>query len=70
MKKETKSRQRETGEKRNENSRETGHGDGGGRFAEKGREPSVAVMVIGNELYAEVILRIIEVDFDFRGIGR
>jgi hypothetical protein len=43
---------------------------GDGHFAEKGREPSVAVMFIGKELYVEVILRISDVDFDFSGIGR
>jgi len=42
----------------------------GARFAEKGSEPSVAVIVIGNDLGEEVIRRIRDVDFALRGTGR
>ena len=45
-------------------------GLGKGRFAEKGREPSVATMVIGKVVGVDVMRRIREVDFDFRGMGR
>jgi len=40
------------------------------RFAEKGSEPSVAVIVIGNDLGGEVIRRIRDVDFALRGTGK
>jgi hypothetical protein len=42
----------------------------GARFAEKGREPSVAVIVIGKDLGGEVIRRIRDVDFALRGTGK
>jgi hypothetical protein len=52
------------------NNTQLGNRDGERRFAEKGREPSVAVMSIGKEPGGEVMRSRRDVDLALRATGR